>query len=85
MRPRRARASASSPNEVKSVPAIWMVPPVGRSIPDNTAISEDLPEPEGPSSAIVSPAPTCRSTPRRISTRAALVPSDSVTLEASMT
>lgn len=85
MRPRRARASASSFMPPNSAPATLIVPPLGRSMPDSTAISEDLPDPDGPSSATLSPAATLKSTPRRISTCAAREPSDSVTLEASMT
>ena len=40
----------------KSSPATLIVPPLGRSSPASTAISEDLPEPDGPSSATLSPA-----------------------------
>jgi hypothetical protein len=70
---------------VKSAPAMRIVPPVGCSMPERTAIREDLPEPDGPSNATLSPAATCRSTPRNMSTRAAFGPSDRVTSEASMT
>ena len=67
-RPRRARARSSSPNAAKSCPATPSVPLVARSRPESTAISELLPEPEGPSSASVWPCSTARSIPRRIST-----------------
>ena len=43
-------------------------PPVGRSSPASSIISEDLPEPEGPTRPTASPAPTSRSMPRRMLT-----------------
>ena len=45
------RASASSSSAAKSSPATSTDPAVGRSSPERIAISDDLPEPEGPSSA----------------------------------
>lgn len=48
-------------------------------------MSDDFPEPDGPSKATVSPLPTDRSIPRRISTRASFSPSVSVTLRAFIT
>ncbi len=75
IRPRRARARASSSSAEKSAPATVSEPDVARSSPVSTAISELLPEPEGPSRASVSPAATSRSIPRRISTAAAPSPS----------
>ena len=62
-RPRRKRAAASSPMPVMSVPATAMRPAVGRSSPAATIRSEDLPEPEGPVSATVSPGGTVSDTP----------------------
>ena len=67
-RPRRKRASASSPMRVMSVPATVMRPALGRSSPAATISSEDLPEPDGPVSATLWPAGTPRETPFRIST-----------------
>ena len=78
MRPRRARASASSFIAAKSAPATFSVPLPARSSPESTAISELLPEPEGPRSASVWPAGTTRSMPLRICTEALPLPSASV-------
>ncbi len=67
-RPRRKRASASSPIRVMSVPAIATRPAVGFSSPAATISSDDLPEPDAPVSATLSPAATASDTPDRIST-----------------
>src|SRR3546814_4866360 len=61
-----------------------MLPPLARSSPASTAISELFPDPDGPSSATDVPAATSRSTPRKISTGALSLPSVSVTLWAAI-
>src|ERR1051325_5059695 len=50
------------------MPCTATLPPVRRSSPAMTMRSVDLPEPEGPTTAIASPACMRRSTPRRIAT-----------------
>ena len=67
----RSRASRSSSISTTSSPSRRALPPVGRSSPEITAISELLPEPDGPRMASVSPSSSLRSIPRRISVRAA--------------
>ena len=84
IRPRRAAARSSSSRRLKSSPAIRIRPESARSSPDRIAISEDLPEPEGPSSATFSPASTARSIPFNMSTRADPLPSARRTAPASM-
>ena len=85
MRPRLARASPSSPSAPKSWPATMMRPDVARSRPDSTARREDLPDPEGPRIATLSPSSSCRATPRKMSTGPAAPASVRVTSAASMT
>ena len=63
IRPRRARASASSSSAAKSMPATRTSPPLARSRPESTAISDDLPDPDGPRMARLSPRPMSRSMP----------------------
>ena len=54
---RAARAPARPrPSAPKSARRRSTVPPLARSSPDSTAISDDLPDPDGPSSATLSPA-----------------------------
>ena len=85
MRPRLARASESSSSEAKSSPPTVSLPPLARSRPVSTAINELLPEPEGPSSASVSPAMTFRSIPLRMETGAVPLPRVRVSASAKMT
>src|SRR5262249_49566070 len=78
-RPRRKRASPSSPMRVISVPATVTRPVVALSRPAATISSDDLPEPDGPSSATVSPAGILSVTPFRMFTGPAALDSVSVT------
>ena len=55
---RRNSARPSSPTPAKSKPATRTRPPVGRSSPATTIIMVDLPEPDGPTMPIASPAAT---------------------------
>ena len=57
-------------------------PPLARSRPDSTAISELLPDPDAPNMATLSPRRMVRSSPFRIATGASRVPSWSVTFSA---
>src|SRR3546814_8505692 len=59
-------------------------PPLARSSPDNIAISDDLPDPDGPRIARLSPFGMERSTPLNICVGASRVPSERVTLRASI-
>ena len=61
---RRSSVSSLSPSFVMSCPAIVTLPSVGRSSPARMCISVDLPEPDGPMTAVRRPAATSRSTPR---------------------
>ena len=70
---RRSFVRSLSDIWVISRPPITTLPSVGRSRPASMCISVDLPEPEGPMTAVYWPAGTCRETPRRAST--ALSPS----------
>jgi hypothetical protein len=81
--PRSGKAVFVERSEIGSGTRI--VPDVARSSPESTAIRDDFPLPEGPSKATLSPLATCRSMPRRISTRAAPAPRARVTSLASMT
>src|SRR5689334_14917057 len=65
---RRNRAIRSSSRAPSSCPATRTVPEVGRSSPPMIIIIVDLPEPDGPTTLTVSPAPTARSMPRRMLT-----------------
>ena len=53
---------------VMSWPPMWTVPAVGVSSPASRCISVDLPEPEGPMTAVNWPAGTSIETPRSAST-----------------
>ena len=61
----RQRASASSPIVSRRWPATVTVPAVGRSMPAIRFVTVDLPLPDGPTTATISPAAIVRSTPRR--------------------
>src|SRR5690348_7109218 len=66
--PRRNRASASSSRCVMFTPATITSPPVTDSRPAATIKRDDLPDPEGPRSAMASPGSTSNETPVRILT-----------------
>ena len=57
-----------SPSVVTSVPSMATVPDVGLSSPARMCISVDLPEPNGPMTAVSLPRSTSRLTPRSAST-----------------
>ena len=57
-----------SPRVVTSVPSMATVPDVGLSSPARMCISVDLPEPDGPMTAVSLPRSTSRLTPRSAST-----------------
>src|ERR1700712_187956 len=78
-RPRRKRASPSSPMRVMSVPATVTRPDVAVSSPAATIKRDDLPEPDGPKRATVSPAGIDRETPFRMLTGPATLDSVSLT------
>src|SRR4029079_13013585 len=59
---------AAASSFVNSWPMSWTVPPVGASSPPSRCSKVLFPEPEAPTMATVSPAWTCRSTPRNTST-----------------
>ena len=61
---RRSSVSSWSPIAVISWPSIETLPVVGRSSPARMCISVDLPEPEGPITAVNWPGGISRSTPR---------------------
>ena len=65
---RRSFVSSVSPSSVMSVPAIATSPEVGRSRPARMCIRVDLPEPDGPITAVSSPLATSTETPRSAST-----------------
>ncbi len=71
---RRSLVSSVSPSSVMSVPAIATRPAVGRSRPARMCMSVDLPEPEGPITAVNSPLATSIETPRRASTAVSPAP-----------
>ena len=62
---------ARSPSRVMSVPPTTMRPEVGESRPARMPSRVDLPEPEGPVSAIHSPGSTLKETPLRMGTQLA--------------
>ena len=65
---RRSRVSARSAIDEISSPPIRTDPEVGRSSPASRCMSVDLPEPDGPMTAVNWPAGTSSETPRRAST-----------------
>ena len=65
---RRSFVSCVSPSAVTSWPAISTVPEVGLSSPARMCMSVDLPEPEGPITAVSSPEGISSETPRSAST-----------------
>jgi hypothetical protein len=62
---RRSLVSSLSPSFVMSVPSIDTDPVVGRSRPARMCMSVDLPEPEGPMTAVSSPRRISIEQPRR--------------------
>jgi hypothetical protein len=65
---RRSFVSARSAIEEISSPPTRTEPDVGRSRPASRCISVDLPDPDGPITAVNWPAGTSRETPRSAST-----------------
>ncbi len=65
---RRSLVSCVSFSSVSSVPAIATLPSVGLSRPARMCIRVDLPEPEGPITAVSFPLATSSETPRSAST-----------------
>jgi len=65
---RRSFVRSVSLSSVMFVPAMVTVPVVGLSSPARMCISVDLPEPDGPITAVSCPFGTSRETPRRAST-----------------
>ena len=65
---RRSLVRSLSPRWVISVPSRTTVPEVGRSSPARMCISVDLPDPEGPMTAVSLPGSTPSVTPRSAST-----------------
>ena len=65
---RRSLVKSLSPSVVISVPAILTVPPVGLSSPARMCINVDLPEPDGPITAVSFPSWMSTETPRSAST-----------------
>ncbi len=65
---RRSFVSWLSPSVVISVPSMETVPEVGRSRPARMCMRVDLPEPEGPITAVSWPRPMSSETPRSAST-----------------
>ena len=65
---RRSFVSSVSWSCVMSAPAIVTAPVVGRSSPARMCISVDLPEPDGPITAVSLPCATSSETPRSAST-----------------
>ena len=61
---RRSLVSCLSPISVMSWPPIFTRPCVGRSSPASRCMSVDLPEPEGPMTAVNWPTGTLSVTPR---------------------
>ena len=68
IRSRRRRASRSSSSRVSSISPRRTEPDVACSSPASTISREVLPDPEGPTMPIASPAPMSRSIPRRMLT-----------------
>ena len=62
---RRSRVSSRSRMRVMSSPATLTLPELGVSSPASRCISVDLPEPDGPITAVNSPAGSSSDTPRR--------------------
>ena len=62
------RASPLSSSAARSCPATMIRPALGRSMPAATIIRLDFPDPDGPTSATVSPGPIASEMPRKIST-----------------
>ena len=62
---RRSLVSSLSASVVISVPSISTEPEVGLSSPARMCMSVDLPEPEGPMTAVSCPVGTSSETPRR--------------------
>ena len=71
---RRSFVRSESFSVVISVPAIWTVPDVGLSSPARMCISVDLPEPDGPITAVSLPWPTSSETPLSASTAVSPAP-----------
>ena len=65
---RRSFVSAASSRPLTSTPATVTSPEVGWSSPARMCISVDLPEPDGPITAVRRPAAMSSETPRRAST-----------------
>ena len=65
---RRSFVSSVSPSSVISVPLTVTLPDVGLSSPARMCIRVDLPEPEGPITAVRLPSVTSTETPRSAST-----------------
>jgi len=65
---RRSFVRWLSLSEVISVPSMATVPAVGRSRPARMCMSVDLPEPDGPMTAVSWPRPISSETPRSAST-----------------
>jgi hypothetical protein len=65
---RRSFVSLRSLSAESSSPATWTLPDVGWSSPASRCISVDLPEPDGPMTAVNWPAGTSSDTPRSAST-----------------
>src|SRR3546814_9373776 len=64
------------------MPSTVTDPPLARSSPESTAISDDFPDPDAPRMAMLSFRAISRSMPFSISTGASRVPSERVTLRA---
>jgi hypothetical protein len=71
---RRSAVSALSPIVPTSSPAMATVPPLGRSSPARRCMSVDLPEPDGPMTAVNWPRGTSSVTPRSACTAASPSP-----------
>ena len=65
---RRRSVSSESPMSVMSTPATVTSPDVGWSRPARMCMSVDLPEPDGPMTAVRRPSAMSTETPRRAST-----------------
>ncbi|MDH6546885.1 hypothetical protein M2162_000982 [Streptomyces sp. SAI-041] len=73
-RPRRNLVSSASPPPVSSVPSTRTIPLSGRSRPAAHCSSVDLPDPDGPITAVKVPRPRLRVTPSRAVTALSSVP-----------
>src|SRR3954453_3828131 len=71
---RRRGVRSLSPSVVMSWPAMVTLPAVGRSSPARICISVDLPEPDGPMTAVRRPVSMSRSTPRSAGTAVSPAP-----------